>query len=171
RLAEHAPRDRGGPRKPGDSHASGEFPDSRGVLRVQARPAPARPCARPARHRPRRAGQTTRLVPSRRPGPSLLRRARPFPADLARQAAARDGTRRDRVGSECRARSLLRTGVERAAPATVRLPESGSVSDTAKLKLWAQKWRWYERNSLPWNRVRIHWEFMRREAFVRWPIH
>jgi acetyltransferase-like isoleucine patch superfamily enzyme len=40
-----------------------------------------------------------------------------------------------------------------------------------KARLWAQKWRWYERNSLPWNRVRIHWEFMRREAFVRWPVH
>jgi acetyltransferase-like isoleucine patch superfamily enzyme len=41
----------------------------------------------------------------------------------------------------------------------------------AQLKLWAQKWRWYERNSLPWNRVRIHLEFMRRGAFVRWPVH
>ena len=40
-----------------------------------------------------------------------------------------------------------------------------------QLKLWAQKWRWYEHNSLPWNRARIHWEFMRREAFVRWPVH
>jgi acetyltransferase-like isoleucine patch superfamily enzyme len=39
------------------------------------------------------------------------------------------------------------------------------------LKLWAQKWRWYERNSLPWNRAQIHWEMMRRRAFVRWPIH
>ncbi|TMK25441.1 MAG: acyltransferase [Actinobacteria bacterium] len=38
-------------------------------------------------------------------------------------------------------------------------------------RLWAQKWRWYERNSLPWRRARIHWEFMRREAFVRWPVH
>jgi acetyltransferase-like isoleucine patch superfamily enzyme len=44
-------------------------------------------------------------------------------------------------------------------------------SDLARLKLWAQKWRWYERNSLPWNRARIHWEFARREAFVRWPVH
>ena len=41
----------------------------------------------------------------------------------------------------------------------------------AQLKLWAQRWRWYEHNSLPWNRLRIHWEFMRREAFVRWPVH
>jgi acetyltransferase-like isoleucine patch superfamily enzyme len=38
-------------------------------------------------------------------------------------------------------------------------------------RLWAQKWRWYERNSLPWNRARIHWQFLRREAFVRWPVH
>jgi acetyltransferase-like isoleucine patch superfamily enzyme len=34
-----------------------------------------------------------------------------------------------------------------------------------------QRWRWYEHNSLPWNRARIHWELMRREAFVRWPVH
>ena len=40
-----------------------------------------------------------------------------------------------------------------------------------ELRLWGQKWRWYERNALPWNRARVHWEFMRREAFVRWPIH
>jgi acetyltransferase-like isoleucine patch superfamily enzyme len=43
--------------------------------------------------------------------------------------------------------------------------------DRALLKLWAQKWIWYETNSLPWNRARIHWEFMRRQAFVRWPLH
>jgi acetyltransferase-like isoleucine patch superfamily enzyme len=40
-----------------------------------------------------------------------------------------------------------------------------------EVRLWAQKWRWYERNSLPWNRARIHWELMRREAFARWPLH
>jgi acetyltransferase-like isoleucine patch superfamily enzyme len=38
-------------------------------------------------------------------------------------------------------------------------------------RLWLQKWRWYERNSLPWNRARIHWEAMSRGAFVRWPVH
>jgi acetyltransferase-like isoleucine patch superfamily enzyme len=37
-------------------------------------------------------------------------------------------------------------------------------------RLWAQKWRWYERNTLPWNRARIHWELMRRGAFARWPL-
>jgi acetyltransferase-like isoleucine patch superfamily enzyme len=37
-------------------------------------------------------------------------------------------------------------------------------------RLWAQKWRWYERNTLPWNRARIHYELMRRGAFARWPV-
>jgi acetyltransferase-like isoleucine patch superfamily enzyme len=46
------------------------------------------------------------------------------------------------------------------------------MGDAARrARLWAQKWRWYERSSLPWNRARIHREFMRREAFVRWPVH
>ena len=38
-------------------------------------------------------------------------------------------------------------------------------------RLWWQKWRWYEVNSLPWNRFKIHREFARRRAFVRWPVH
>ncbi len=42
---------------------------------------------------------------------------------------------------------------------------------TRRLQLWERKWRWYERNTLPWNRARIHWELMRREAFARWPLH
>ncbi len=44
-------------------------------------------------------------------------------------------------------------------------------ADLARIRSWAQKWRWYERNTLPWNRARIHWEAMRREAFIRWPVH
>jgi acetyltransferase-like isoleucine patch superfamily enzyme len=40
----------------------------------------------------------------------------------------------------------------------------------AQARLWAQKWKWYERNSLPWNRAQIHWELMRRGAFARWPL-
>ena len=43
--------------------------------------------------------------------------------------------------------------------------------DDANARLWWQKWRWYERNALPWNRARIHAEFARRQAFVRWPVH
>jgi acetyltransferase-like isoleucine patch superfamily enzyme len=40
-----------------------------------------------------------------------------------------------------------------------------------RARLWAQKWRWYQRSTLPWNHACIHWEFLRREAFVRWPVH
>ena len=39
-----------------------------------------------------------------------------------------------------------------------------------RLKLYLQKWRWYERNSLPWNRARIHAHMLRAEAFIRFPI-
>jgi acetyltransferase-like isoleucine patch superfamily enzyme len=46
------------------------------------------------------------------------------------------------------------------------------VSDLAhQARAWLAKWRWYERNALPWNRARIHYELMRREAFARWPVH
>jgi acetyltransferase-like isoleucine patch superfamily enzyme len=38
-------------------------------------------------------------------------------------------------------------------------------------KLYLQKWRWYNRNALPWNRLAIHSEFAKRDAFVRWPVH
>ena len=47
--------------------------------------------------------------------------------------------------------------------------EGGDLARQARL--WAQKWRWYEQASLPWNRARLHWHFMRREAFLRWPVH
>ncbi|MFZ2051935.1 MAG: acyltransferase [Solirubrobacteraceae bacterium] len=47
--------------------------------------------------------------------------------------------------------------------------QAGTLRSQARL--WAAKWRWYERNSLPWNRAAIHWHFMRMEAFVRWPVH
>ncbi len=43
--------------------------------------------------------------------------------------------------------------------------------DPADVRLWCQKWRWYERNALPWNRARIHWHFARRRAFCRWPVN
>ncbi len=41
----------------------------------------------------------------------------------------------------------------------------------AEARLWLQKWRWYERNSLPWKRAAIHWELAQRQAFARWPLH
>src|SRR3954452_6258039 len=39
-----------------------------------------------------------------------------------------------------------------------------------RLRLYAEKWPFYNRNSLPWNRLAIHAEFARRESFVRFPI-
>jgi tRNA A-37 threonylcarbamoyl transferase component Bud32 len=41
---------------------------------------------------------------------------------------------------------------------------SGTVE---QIHLYLQKWRWYERNELPWNRLAIHREMARRRAFVR----
>ena len=43
--------------------------------------------------------------------------------------------------------------------------------DRDALRLWTQKWRWYERATLPWNRARLHWAMAERRAFARWPIH
>jgi acetyltransferase-like isoleucine patch superfamily enzyme len=42
---------------------------------------------------------------------------------------------------------------------------------TYDAKLWLQKWRWYQRSSLPWNRARLHYELARRRCFARWPVH
>jgi acetyltransferase-like isoleucine patch superfamily enzyme len=48
----------------------------------------------------------------------------------------------------------------------------GGMSDLAgHAWTWLAKWRWYERNSLVWNRAFIHYELMRRQAFARWPLH
>lgn len=40
-----------------------------------------------------------------------------------------------------------------------------------RLSLYIQRWRWYERNALPWNRLRIHRHLLRRRAFIRFPVH
>jgi acetyltransferase-like isoleucine patch superfamily enzyme len=41
----------------------------------------------------------------------------------------------------------------------------------AQLVQWLQKWRWYQRSQLPWNRVQLHFELARREAFARGQMH
>ncbi len=70
------------------------------------------------------------------------------------------------------ARSAQRRQARLRAAQAPREGRRLSVESLAReARLWAQKWRWYERNSLPWNRARIHWELMRREAFARWPVH
>ena len=53
----------------------------------------------------------------------------------------------------------------------MRDPRHSGLPRPDQIELWARKWRWYERNSLPWNRARIHLELMRRGAFARWPVH
>jgi acetyltransferase-like isoleucine patch superfamily enzyme len=40
-----------------------------------------------------------------------------------------------------------------------------------RARTWWRKWRWYERNALPWNRARIHLHALRAGAFIRWPVH
>jgi acetyltransferase-like isoleucine patch superfamily enzyme len=40
-----------------------------------------------------------------------------------------------------------------------------------QLKLYLQKWRYYERNSLPWRRLRLRWHFVRRESYLRLPVY
>ena len=42
--------------------------------------------------------------------------------------------------------------------------------DRRRLRLYARKWRWHERNALPWRRARIHLHMLRREAFIRFPV-
>ena len=39
-----------------------------------------------------------------------------------------------------------------------------------RAKLWWQKWRWYERNALPWNRARIHRHALEGRYFIRFPV-
>ncbi|MFL5883974.1 MAG: acyltransferase [Thermoleophilaceae bacterium] len=40
----------------------------------------------------------------------------------------------------------------------------------AQAKLWAQKWRYYQRNRFPWRMARIHLHAMQGEYFIRPPI-
>jgi len=44
------------------------------------------------------------------------------------------------------------------------------LPDARRARLWLQKWHWYERNSLPWNRLALHRAMARRGAFARWPL-
>lgn len=41
----------------------------------------------------------------------------------------------------------------------------------ADARVWAQKWRWYQKASLPWRRAALHYEMARRQSFARWPLH
>ena len=52
---------------------------------------------------------------------------------------------------------------------TSTVPPAGLDRD--HIVQWLQKWRWYQRSRLPWNRVRLHAELARRESFARGPLH
>ncbi len=39
-----------------------------------------------------------------------------------------------------------------------------------QLRLFAQKWRHYERNSFPWRRARLRWHFLRADSYLRFPV-
>ena len=41
----------------------------------------------------------------------------------------------------------------------------------AEARLWWQRWRWYERSRLPWNRLRLQIELARRRCYARGPLH
>ena len=43
--------------------------------------------------------------------------------------------------------------------------------DAAAARLWLQKFRWYQRHDLPWNRLRLHYELARRQVFSRGSLH
>jgi acetyltransferase-like isoleucine patch superfamily enzyme len=39
-----------------------------------------------------------------------------------------------------------------------------------QLKLYYQKWAHYERNERPWRKLRLRWHFLRRDAYLRFPV-
>lgn len=51
------------------------------------------------------------------------------------------------------------------------MPATHSLPTAAELRVWARKWRWYQQTRLPWNRIALHLELARREAFARGALH
>ncbi len=99
------------------------------------------------------------------------------PEEVAAEPASHTGRFLAEMLTPVVERAKPRRGKERKRPRQARrVMQAGSPREqsarelSAQARLWAQKWRWYEQGSLPWKRARIHWEFLRREAFVRWPV-
>jgi acetyltransferase-like isoleucine patch superfamily enzyme len=40
-----------------------------------------------------------------------------------------------------------------------------------QVRLYLQKWRYYERNGLPWRKLKLRWHFVRRESYLRFPVY
>ena len=51
------------------------------------------------------------------------------------------------------------------------MAEAADRLDIAAVREWCQKWRWYQRSRLPWNRLALHAQLARRHAFARGPMH
>ena len=52
------------------------------------------------------------------------------------------------------------------------LPEAAAAREAIRLaRLWLAKRRYHERNGRLLHRARIHYEFARRGAYLRWPVH
>jgi acetyltransferase-like isoleucine patch superfamily enzyme len=49
--------------------------------------------------------------------------------------------------------------------------EASHVLSRDDAVLWLQKWRYYQRARLPWERVAFHLELARRQAFARGTVH
>ena len=90
-------------------------------------------------------------------------------AGTPEKVAARPPRRTPANSSPSCSQSARSAGRRQSAASASRRDEPRQLRD--QLVLWERRWRWYERNSLPWNRARIHWEMMRRGAFARWPVH
>jgi acetyltransferase-like isoleucine patch superfamily enzyme len=66
---------------------------------------------------------------------------------------------------------VTRSGQKRPDLARVGAVDVPQVIGVAELQLWWQKWRWYQRASLPWNRAWLQLELARRSAFARGVVH
>lgn len=53
----------------------------------------------------------------------------------------------------------------------ISLCDPSNVLTGADARLWLQKWRYYQRAQLPWQRVALHLELARRQAFARGALH
>ena len=94
------------------------------------------------------------------------------PEEVAAEPASYTGqVPRRRCSADRAARGKRAPSPVRASAAPGCPPEAMADAGSPGRGCGRRKWRWYERNSLPWNRARIHWELMRREAFARWPLH
>jgi acetyltransferase-like isoleucine patch superfamily enzyme len=47
---------------------------------------------------------------------------------------------------------------------------AGVAERTRQLRLFYRKWAYYDRNARPWRKARLRWHFLRRSAYLRFPV-